>query len=114
MKYMIQVRFNGAEAVIQRLTSHEQDMITAEFQAVRKLAGVLDANQLKAARTARTVRVNDGRTLVSEGPAVDHAAAISGYYVLAAPDLDTAIAFAAKIPVARMGGTVEVREVIEP
>ena len=113
MKYMIQVRFNGADAVIHRLPAGEQDRITAEFQAVRKLPGVLDGNQLEPAGTAKTVRVNDGQTLISEGPAVDDRAAINGYYILDAPDLDAAIAFAALIPVARMGGTVEVRAMME-
>ena len=113
MKYMIQVRFNGADAVIHRLSADEQDKITAEFQAVRKLPGVLDGNQLEPAGTAKTVRINDGQTLVSDGPAVDDGAAINGYYIVDAPDLDGAIAFAARIPVARMGGTVEVRSMIE-
>jgi hypothetical protein len=113
MKYMIQVRFNGADAVIHGLPADEQDKITAEFQAVRRLQGVLDGNQLEAAVSAKTVRVNDGQTLVNDGPAVDDEAAMSGYYILDAPDLDAAIAFAARIPVARMGGTVEVRAMIE-
>jgi len=113
MKYMIQVRFNGADAVIHGLPSDEQDMITTEFQTVRTLPGVLDGNQLEAPDSAKTVRVSGGQTLVSDGPAVDDVAAISGYYILDAPDLDKAIAFAAQIPVARMGGTVEVRGMIE-
>jgi hypothetical protein len=113
MKYLIQVRFNGADTVIHALPAEEQEKITAEFQAVRKLPGVLDGNQLRAASTARTVQINDGKTLVDEGSAVEAAAALDGYYIFDAPDLDAAIAFAARIPVARMGGTVEVREMIE-
>jgi hypothetical protein len=113
MKYMIQVRFNGADAVIRGLPGDEQDKVTAEFQAVRKLPGVLDGNQLESASTAKTVRVNDGQMLVSQGAAVDDRAAINGYYILDAADLDAAIAFAARIPVARMGGTVEVRAMME-
>ncbi len=113
MKYMIQVRFNGADVTIHGLPGDEQDKITAEFEAVRKLSGVLDANQLEPAGTAKTVRVNDGQTLVSEGPAVDDGAAINGYYILDAPDLDAAIAFPARIPVARMGGTIEVRAMMK-
>ena len=113
MKYMIQVRFNGADAVIHALPGDEQDKITAEFQAVRRLAGVLDGNQLEPTSTAKTIRVHDGQTLVNEGAAVDDDAAINGYYILDAPELDTAIAFAARIPVARMGGTIEVRALVE-
>lgn len=113
MKYMLQVRFNGADAVIRGLPADEQDQITAEFMAVRETSGVLDGNQLDAAGAARTVRVSGGRPLVTEGPAVDAGAAVNGYYIYDAPDLDTAIAFAARIPVARMGGTVEVRAMVE-
>jgi hypothetical protein len=57
--------------------------------------------------------VNGGQTLVSEGPAVAAGAELDGYYIYDAPDLDAAIAFAARIPVARMGGTVEVRAMRE-
>lgn len=113
MKYLMQVRFNGADAVIHELPTGEQDKITGEFEAIRKLPGVLDGNQLESTGTAKTVRVSDGQTLISEGPGADDAAAINGYYILDAADLDVAIAFAARIPVARMGGTVEVRAMIE-
>jgi hypothetical protein len=113
MKYLIQVRFNGADAVIRGLPDDEQNKITAEFQAVRTLSGVLDGNQLEPPGTAKTIRVNDGQTLVNDGPAVDDGAAIDGYYILEGPDLETAIGFAARIPVARMGGTVEVRALME-
>lgn len=113
MKYMLQVRFDGADAAIGRLPADEQDKITAEFQAVRRASGVLDANQLQPPGTATTVRVSDGETVVTEGPAVAAGTELSGYYLYDAPDLEAAIAFAARIPVARMGGTVEVRAMIE-
>jgi hypothetical protein len=113
MKYLLQVRFNGVDAVIQELPIDEQMKITAEFQAIRKLPGVLDGNQLEAVATAKTVRVNEGETIVSDGPAVADGAEINGYYIYDAPDLDAAIAFAARIPVARIGGTVELRAMVE-
>lgn len=113
MKYMLQVRFNRAEAVIHQLPADEQEKVTAEFIAIRKSAGVLDGNQLRAASEAVTVRVNDGQTQVTDGPAVDAGAELDGYYIYDAPGLDAAIAFAARIPVARMGGTVEVRAMME-
>src|SRR5437660_2292160 len=62
MKYMLQVRFNGADAVIGGLPAPEQEKITAEFQAIRRTSGVLDANQLEAPGTATTVRGSDGQT----------------------------------------------------
>ena len=113
MRYLVQVRFNGADAVIDGLPADEQAEITREFQAIRKLPGVLDGSQLEPVATAKTVRVTDGQTLTSEGPGADDVAAINGYYILDMVDLDGAIAFAARIPVARMGGTVEVRAMVE-
>jgi hypothetical protein len=113
VKYMLQIRFNGADAVIGGLPAAEQEKVTAEFVAIRQSSGVLDGNQLQPASEGVTVRVSDGRTLVTEGPAVAAGTDLSGYYIYDAPDLDAAIAFAARIPVARMGGTVEVRSMVE-
>jgi len=113
MKYLLQIRFNGADAVIRTLPPREQEKITAEFIAIRTSPGVLDGNQLRAAGAAVTVRVSDGRAQVTDGPAVGAGAELDGYYVYDAPDRDAAIAFAARIPVTRMGGTVEVREMVE-
>ncbi len=113
MRYLMQVRFNGADAVIRELPTDEQVKITAEFQAIRGLPGVLDGNQLEVAATAKTVRVSDGETIVSDGTSVADGAELNGYYIYDAPDLDAAIAFASRIPVARMGGTVELRAMVE-
>ena len=113
MKYMLQVRFNGADEVIGKLPADEQEKVTAEFIAIRGSSGVLDGNQLQAASGAVTVQVNGGQAQVTEGPAVDAGAEVNGYYIYDAPDLGAAIAFAARIPVARMGGTVEVRALME-
>ena len=110
---MLQVRFNGADTVMAALPADEQDKITAEFQAVRRTPGVLNASQLDAPGTATTVRVSEGRTVATEGPAVPAGAELTGYYIYDAPDLEAAIAFAARIPVARIGGTVEVRAMLE-
>jgi hypothetical protein len=74
---------------------------------------VLDGNRLQAASKAATVRVKDGQTQVTTGSAVEAGSEVDGYYVYDAPDLDAAVAFAAGIPVARLGGTVEVRPMLE-
>ena len=113
MRYLMQVRFNGADAAIHDLPTDEQVKLTAEFQMVRALPGVLDANQLEAAATAKTVRVSEGETIVSDGPAVTHGAELNGYYIYDAPDLDAAITFASRIPIARLGGTIELRAMAE-
>jgi hypothetical protein len=113
MKFLLQVRFNGADRVIAQLPDGEQQALTAEFEAIRQDSGVLDGNQLQPAGTATTVRVEGGQTQTTEGPAVEAENALDGYYIYDAPELDAAIAFAARIPVARLGGTVEVRPLLE-
>ena len=113
MKFLLQVRFNGADKVIGALTAEEQKKVTGEFEAIRQSPGVLDGNQLQAASEAATVRVKDGSMQVTTGPAVEAGNELDGYYVYDAPGLDAAIAFAARIPVARFGGTVEVRPMLE-
>jgi hypothetical protein len=113
MKYMLQVRFNGADVAISKLPPDEQQAIFAEFEAIGRLGGVLDGNQLQPLSTATTVRVDNGQPQVIGGPAVDSAGALDGYYLYDAPDLDAAIALAARIPATRWGGSVEVRPVVE-
>ena len=112
MKYMLQIRFNGADAAISQLPVDEQQAIFAEFEAIGEVVGVLDGNQLQGVSTATTVRVHDGQTHLTEGPAVESSGALDGYYLYDAPDLQAAIALAARIPATRLGGTVEVRPVV--
>lgn len=113
MKYLVQVRFSGADQVIAQLSAEEQAQITAEFQLVRTLPGVVDGNQLEPAAAATTVRLDDGHVSVSDGPPVPRGTEVSGYYIYEGPELDSAITFASKIPVARLGGTVEIRAMVE-
>jgi hypothetical protein len=113
VKYMLQVRFNGADEVIHKLSADEQEKVTGEFVAIRQSSGVLDGYQLQAACAAATVSVNGGQTQVTEGPTVESGAEVNGYYIYDAPDREAAIEFAARIPVARMGGTIEVRALME-
>ena len=68
---------------------------------------------LQAPDTATTVRVDDGQTLVTDGPFVAVKEALGGWFVLEADDLDAAIEMASRVPAARMGGGVEIRPVAE-
>jgi hypothetical protein len=113
MKFLLQVRFNGADKTIAELPEGEQQQLSAEFETIRQDSGVLDASQLQPAATAATVRVVDGQTHATDGAAVEAENALNGYYLYDAPDVDAAIAFAARIPVARLGGTVEVRPLLK-
>jgi hypothetical protein len=61
---------------------------------------------------ATSVRIREGRRLVTDGPFAETREQLGGYFLIEANDLDEAIAIAARIPMARRG-TVEVRPVIE-
>ncbi len=68
--------------------------------------------ELESPRDAKTVRVRDGETLVTDGPYAESKELIGGLMELEADDLDAAIAIAARIPVA-FYGSVELRPVVE-
>jgi len=72
----------------------------------------LGANPLHPTTMATSVRVRDGKRLVTDGPFAETREQLGGYFLIEANDLDEAINVAAKIPMARKG-TVEVRPVIE-
>ena len=72
----------------------------------------LAAAPLHPTSTATSVRVRDGKRLVTDGPFAETREQLGGYYLIEAKDLDEAVAVAARIPGARRG-TVEVRPVIE-
>jgi hypothetical protein len=113
MKFLLQVRFNGADKAIGALSPGEQQKLTDEFITIRQSPGVLDGSQLQAASEAATVRMRDEQTQVTAGPPAEAGCELDGYYVYDAPGLDAAVAFATRIPVVRFGGTVEVRPVLE-
>ena len=66
---------------------------------------------LQPTTTATTVRVRDGKTLVTDGPFAETKEQLGGFYILECKDLDEATAFAAKIPGAK-AGSIEVRPVM--
>ncbi len=97
-----------------RLSPQEQQAVYADYKAINETPGVTPAPvQMQAPDTATTVRVQDGRTLTTDGPFVETKEALGGYLFFEADDLDAAIELAARIPAARMGGAVEVRPLVE-
>jgi hypothetical protein len=113
MKYMLLIHPGAATAEFENLAEDQQKAIYGEYMALAQAPGVLDGNQLEPAATATTVRVDEGRTLTTDGPFVEIKEALGGYYLCEAADIDAAIELAARIPAARMGGAVEVRPVVE-
>jgi hypothetical protein len=95
------------------LSDEEQKQVYAEYQALNQTPGVTPGVGLDAPETATTVRVQDGKTLTTDGPFVDIKEAVGGFLLLDADDLDAAIEVAAGIPAARLGGAIEIRPTVQ-
>jgi hypothetical protein len=111
MRYMLLIYTNGDGW--ETVPEQERAAITAEYFAIGDAPGVVGGNQLQPGVAATTVRVQDARTLTTDGPFVETKEELGGYYMLEADDLDGAIELAGRIPAARMGGAVEIRPVVE-
>lgn len=72
----------------------------------------LGANPLRPVASASSVRVRDGKRLVTDGPFAETHEQLGGYFLVEANDLNDAVSIAARIPGARKG-TVEIRPVFE-
>jgi hypothetical protein len=112
MQYLIQIYSNDAASKFEQLSEDEQKAIQSEYYALSDAPGVIGGAQLQPPTTATTVRVQDGRTLTTDGPFTETKEALGGYYLFEADDLDAAIELAARIPAARMGGAIEVRPLV--
>jgi hypothetical protein len=118
MKYMLLIQQGDtptpqdAEAWAQ-LSEDEQKAVFADYQAVNETPGVTPGAWLQPPEAATTVRVQDGKTLTTDGPFVAIKEALGGYLMFEADDLDAAIELASRIPAARLGGAVEVRPLQE-
>ena len=95
------------------LPESEQRQVYADYQAINSTPGVTPGLWLESPELATTVRVQDGKTLTSDGPFVEMKEAVGGYLVYEADDLDSAIELAARIPAARLGGAIEIRPTVE-
>ena len=91
------------------LSAEEQQAVYADYNAINHTPGVTPGLPLGLPEKATTVRVQDGKTVASEGPFVDSMGAVAGYLIFEADSVDAAIELAARVPAARLGGAVEVR-----
>jgi len=85
---------------------------TALAHQLKSNGQYLAASPLQPVSTATTVRIREGKRLVTDGPFAETREQLGGYYLIDAKNLDDAIGIAARIPGARVG-TVEIRPVIE-
>jgi hypothetical protein len=119
MKYLLLINQGSSptprddEEAWARLSEEEQKAVYAGYQAINQTPGVTPGLWLDHPATATTVRVQDGKTLTTDGPFVAVKEALGGYLIYEADNLDAAIELASRIPAARMGGAIEVRPIVE-
>jgi hypothetical protein len=111
MKYMLLV-YLDEQALSEAEYEHcyvESAQLAQELSAKGRY---LDASPLHPVATATSVRVRDGKRVVTDGPFAETREQLGGYYLIEANDLDEAIGVAERIPPARFG-TIEIRPVME-
>jgi hypothetical protein len=98
------------------LTEAEQQQIYVEYrQLIQELEAAgqyLAGDQLQPASTANTVKVRDGKQMVTDGPFAETREQIGGFFMIEAKNLNDANNIASRIPSARMGA-IEIRPVVE-
>jgi len=112
MQYLLMLYVN--EAGWSTLSKTEQEQGTAAYmayaEALSAAGAMMGSNRLQPSTTATTVRTTSGKSQVLDGPYVDSKEQLGGYFLIDAPDLDAALAWAARCPAASHG-VVEVRPV---
>jgi hypothetical protein len=115
MQYMLMAFVQ--EAGWSQMTPAEQERGMAAYMAFTEAltkAGALKASgRLQPSSTATTVRIADGKSQVLDGPYIDAKEQLGGYFFIDVPDLDAALAWAARCPAAGHG-VVEVRPLWQP
>ena len=111
MKYVLLV-FQGTTPLPgterwKALSADEQKRIYADYAALNEAPGMSPGLPLGLPAAARTVQVRDGKVAVKDGPHLGEG--IGGFSVYEAESMEAAIALAARIPAARLGGAVEIR-----
>jgi hypothetical protein len=118
MKYMLLIQQGDAPTPRDpeawgKLSEDEQNAVYRAYGEINQTPGVTPGLQMQPPETATTVRVDGDNTLTTDGPFVAVKEALGGFLVYEAEDLDAAIELAARIPAAWMGGSVEVRPLVE-
>ena len=111
MKYMLLI-YMGENAMNEAEREHCYKESTQLAQDLNSSGKYLSANPLQSVSTATSVRVREGKRLVTDGPFAETREQLGGFFLVEAKDLDEAIDIAARIPAGRWG-TVELRPVVE-
>lgn len=107
MRYALLI--NERPGATDSLDAQESAAVTAEYMAFHDDPRVVGGGRLQPAETATTVRLADGEILLTDGPFADTKEIFGGYFLVEAPDLDSALELAGRVPALRFGGSVEVR-----
>ena len=113
MKYALLIYPGELVSDSERWSQEERESIVGEYVALLQEPGVLGAAQLQPPESATTVRLENGKTLTTDGPFSNTKEILGGLYLFEADNLDRALDIAARIPAARLGGAVEVRPIVE-
>ncbi len=111
MKYMLLI-YMGENAINEDERQHCYQESTQLAHDLAAKGHFLSANPLHPVSTATTVRLREGKRMVTDGPFAETREQLGGYFLVEAKDLDEAIGIASRIPAAKWG-TVEVRPVVE-
>jgi len=114
MKYLLLIYHD--EHRWSELSESERQQIYGEYRKLREelqsRGQFLNGSQLQPVTTATSIRVRDGKEIVTDGPFAETHEQLGGYFLIEARNLDEANGIAARIPSARMG-TIEVRPLVE-
>lgn len=104
----------GDESRWDSAADEDREAVYAKYRAFGETAGdkVVGGAELASTRTATTVRVREGQTVVTDGPFAETKEALGGYYLFECSDLDEAAELAAQIPGAATGA-IELRPAAE-
>jgi hypothetical protein len=111
MKYMLLI-YMGGQAMTEAEREHCYVESTQLAHDLKASGQYVSCNPLHPVSTATSVRVRNGKRLITDGPFAETHEHLGGYFIVDAKDLDEAIGIAARIPAARVG-TVEIRPVME-
>ncbi len=109
MKYVMLIYQGDALERQAALPEEQRQQVYADYQGINELPGVATVPPMGLPENATTVRVEGGRTLITDGPFVGMKEALGSLFILDVDDLDAAIEVAARVPAARYGGAVEIR-----
>ena len=112
MKYMLMMYFEENTALTQEQREHCYVESTAFANKLHEQGKFLGAAPLQPTSTATSLRLQDGKRIITDGPFAETREQLGGFFLIDAKDLDEAIEIASHVPAGRWG-TVEIRPVVE-